>query len=135
MRNHQASWSWSTAMRAVLLSANIPSYNSSHACTLDDIRECWLSDPICTSVVIVFWQRYLCQFAEEYNKMMSHQAPTDALDWIYQYMPLKADRTLPGDLLSTLSRSGWAVIDRAPHASQTGWKDNVRVNRNRTSTL
>jgi len=62
MRKNQASWSATTAARAVLQSADI-STSRSNTETLEEIKSCWERAPICTSIVITFWQRYLEKFA------------------------------------------------------------------------
>jgi len=62
MRRKQANWSAATAARAVLKAALIQRKKSAHD-TLQEIRACWDEKPICTSVVIVFWQRYLEKIA------------------------------------------------------------------------
>jgi hypothetical protein len=99
MRNREASWSWGTAVRAFLLSADV-----SDDADLESIKRCWKSDPICTSVVITFWQRYMCKLADSLPD-------GDAMDWILEWMPLMADRALPGELMSTMERCGWIVMD------------------------
>eukprot|EP00931_Biecheleriopsis_adriatica_P074523 TRINITY_DN4855_c0_g1_i1.p1 TRINITY_DN4855_c0_g1~~TRINITY_DN4855_c0_g1_i1.p1 ORF type:complete len:664 (-),score=127.46 TRINITY_DN4855_c0_g1_i1:21-1985(-) len=58
MRKNQASWSATTAARAVLTSAKIPQ-KPDPLQTMEDVASCWDRAPICTSVVISFWQRYL----------------------------------------------------------------------------
>jgi hypothetical protein len=118
MRDRQASWSWSTAVRAFLFSAEMQHRESSQQDTLNDIRKCWLTDPICTSVVIVFWQRYLCELAAEQNAMHNQNQSSTALDWIMAWMPLKADRSLPGDLLNSLETCGWNYVSGAPRIEE-----------------
>jgi hypothetical protein len=114
MRHSQGSWSWGTAIKAFLFSADMQRDSA-----MQEMEQQWLADPICTSVVIVFWQRYLCQFAESCNGMKEYEEDTEAMDWILNYMPLQADRALPGDLLSTLSRCGWKIVQVAlAHAAQ-----------------
>eukprot|EP00427_Karlodinium_veneficum_P024813 CAMPEP_0169119356 /NCGR_PEP_ID=MMETSP1015-20121227/31511_1 /TAXON_ID=342587 /ORGANISM="Karlodinium micrum, Strain CCMP2283" /LENGTH=334 /DNA_ID=CAMNT_0009182227 /DNA_START=208 /DNA_END=1212 /DNA_ORIENTATION=+ len=120
MRCDQTSWSWSTAIRAFLLSADMPTDGEN---SLDGgmqaIEECWHQAPICTSLVIVFWQRYLCSLAEECNetRRLDHGQPEiNALDWIHEFIPLKSDRALPGDLLSTLYQCGWNLITNVSQA-------------------
>jgi hypothetical protein len=103
VRDRQASWSWGTAVRAFLFSADVSESRDSDD-VMKEIKRSWKSDPICTSVVIVFWQRYMCRLAEAHED--SH-----AMDWILQWMPVKADRTLPGELLSTMEKCGWEVIE------------------------
>jgi hypothetical protein len=104
MRSSDASWSWSTAVRAFLFSADVSEDHESSANSMREIRACWKSDPICTSVVIVFWQKYLCKLAELHTG-------SDAMDWILRWMPVKADRALPGELLSAMERCGWIVVE------------------------
>jgi hypothetical protein len=120
MRNRQASWSWSTAVRAFLLSADMPTqYDNSREAMLDGIKKSWKTDPICTSVVIVFWQRYLCDLADEYNSTRgSHEPHAHPLDWIFQWMPVMADRALPGDLLNSLEQCGWLMVSGAPRVEK-----------------
>jgi hypothetical protein len=99
MRNREASWSWGTAVRAFLLSADV-----SDGVDLETIKKCWKSDPICTSVVISFWQRYMCKLADSIPD-------ADAMDWILEWMPIMADRALPGELMSKMEKCGWIVMD------------------------
>jgi len=102
----RANWSWTTAARAVLRADDDLSLYIDKAQLLQEIQECWAMDPICTSVVIHFWQRCLCKLA----KIVSN-APNGMkkkpLDMILQWLPLKADRTLPGILLETMRKCGW----------------------------
>jgi len=110
MRRHEASWSWSTAVRAFLFSAQVPD-DIRKANMMQEIQECWSATPICTSLVVVFWQRYLCDLARLYNNPQQPKVTeVDALDWILQWMPLKSDRALPGELLSTMHQCGWEMI-------------------------
>jgi hypothetical protein len=109
IRSDQTSWSWSTAIRAFLFSADLPTHHEMDA-ALQAIEACWHQAPICTSLVIVFWQRYLCQLADEYNASRRRNQELHAMDWISQWMPLKSDRALPGDLLSTLDQCGWNIV-------------------------
>ena len=48
------------------------------------MEACWNSNPICTSVIIVFWQRYICKLVK--CGLMS----ADVVDLIMKFMPLKA---------------------------------------------
>jgi len=106
---HEANWSWSTAVRAFFLSANMQ--DASEDGTLREIQSCWSADPICSSLVIVFWQRYLCKLAELYNVSRSPMVPEVLeIDWILKWMPLKSDRALPGELLSAMQQCGWIII-------------------------
>jgi hypothetical protein len=103
LRNREANWSWGTAVRAFLFSADVSADKDSDD-MLEEIKHCWNSDPICTSIVIIFWQQYMCKLAD-------YHEDGHAMDWILQWMPVKADRALPGELLSTMQKCGWDVID------------------------
>lgn len=98
----EASWSLTTAARAVFKSAKL----SSRRDLLGKVQGYWDSAPICTSVVIAFWQRYLCRFAQA-----TGQRETDL---IMKWMPLKADRVLPGELINTMRKCGWVNVRRIP---------------------
>jgi hypothetical protein len=111
LRKREASWSWGTAIRAFLFSADVSEHQDADE-MLEEIKRCWNSDPICTSVVIVFWQQYMCELA-------NCQEDSHAMDWILQWMPVKADRALPGDLLSTMQRCGWEVIESIDGRNRT----------------
>lgn len=103
MKAAEKSWSLATAARALLKSAPLTAGgNRAHA--LQEIKECWHEAPICTSVVVVFWQRCLCRLARG--------TPHSELDSILKYMPLKSDRGLPGELISTMRRCGWTQVHR-----------------------
>lgn len=103
LRDREASWSWGTAVRAFLFSADVAEDKDSDD-MLEEIKYCWRSDPICTSIIIIFWQQYMCKLADYHEDV-------HAMDWILQWMPVKADRALPGELLSTMHKCGWTVID------------------------
>merc|ERR1719433_1588870 len=102
-------WSWTTAARSVLKS-------ESH-CLLDQtmqaerllhhVKEAWDAEPICTSVVVTFWQRYLVKFAKINNPPELNDVK--AADLILQCMPLKADRCLPSVVMSAMDRCGWSL--------------------------
>lgn len=172
MRASQANWSYTTGLKAMFKTASVKRVSGSNI-SLQEIVECWARPPICTSVVISFWQRYLvklslrippppgvsCLFLEgervaywstaegnwadglvigrnmdragnvvSYNldvvcsvppaclrrPVLTRLAETMALDLILQYMPLKADRALPGDLLKTLKESEWVPLVQVP---------------------
>jgi len=84
---------------------------------MKETESCWFCDPICTSVVIIFWQRYLCKLADHLNKDKSHDSLCiESADLILQFMPLKADRVLPGELHKVLRSCGWT-----PAASLLSW--------------
>ncbi|CAK9063921.1 unnamed protein product [Durusdinium trenchii] len=67
MRKHQASWSritaWRAAVSKVALQGAGISLHRTHFETLQEIKSYWEKDPICTSIVITFWQRYLEKLA------------------------------------------------------------------------
>lgn len=100
----EAEWSLATAARAILLSGERCGDSIRRSAVLREAKSCWQSKPICTSVVIVFWQRYLCKLAER------TQTSAGAAELIKAWMPLKADRTLPGTLQSVLRECGWVIV-------------------------
>lgn len=108
MMAKEASWSHMTAAKAVLSSARLAFRRGTDSAeqTLKEVRSRWLEEPICTSVVIVFWQRYLCELAEV--------CASDPLDLILRWMPLKADRGLPGDLVGAMRSCGWVTLTQVP---------------------
>jgi len=108
MKAQQASWSWSTAVRAFLLPPGVMTNNSTSSPSLQEIQDCWKAEPICTSVVIAFWQRYMCKLAERGYPFTD----VSAMELILKWMPLKADRVLPGELLNTLRLCKWGHIER-----------------------
>jgi len=109
MKNTEASWSWETAVRAVLRSATGGFDETVDRVQLmRQVRASWKSDPICTSIIIQFWQRALEKFALEGSLRPDGATPSSApAELIIKYLPLKADRSLPGDLLETMLRKGW----------------------------
>lgn len=176
MRKNQASWSATTAARAVLSSAEMVEKPTASQ-TLEGVKKCWESAPICTSVVINFWQRYLEKLAchsflqqpdpslgagfnpgdkisywdlscgtwvsgfvkervvdgqgdvavayhldikpsanPQYirRRLNEETVATKAVDLIRRYVPLKADRALPGDLMRSMQRCYWSCIQQAP---------------------
>jgi hypothetical protein len=120
MKSCCGNWSITSAARALFRDAR--KFSSTDQWELfDEITACWRVDPICTSIVITFWQRYLCKLAESLEES-SHPS-----DLILEFMPLKADRGLPGDLLQALSESGWTKVSKLPkspgllRARSTSW--------------
>jgi hypothetical protein len=100
-------WSYATAARAVLLPADSFRGGSSDE-VFAEIKACWKAEPICTSVVISFWQRLLSLVARrDAHRSNSDDGDKDALDLILRWMPLKADRGLPGELLQCMDKCGW----------------------------
>jgi len=58
----RACWSAATAFRAIVMSSG-PVEKPTAVETLQEIQSCWCKPPICTSLVITFWQQYLCLLA------------------------------------------------------------------------
>jgi len=102
MLDCEADWSLSTAARAVLRSA-ILSPEQDRSDLLAELENCWEAPPICTSVVITFWQRYLQRYAVCKGLC--------SIDLILKWMPLKADRGLPSELVKTMHQCGWVLVD------------------------
>jgi hypothetical protein len=117
-----ASWSWATAVRAFLLQGDAS--EEAGTITLESLQKCWDAEPICTSVVITFWQRYLCQLARNSPR---HGVRQSELDLILSYMPLKADRALPGELMRALRSHKWDNIARVPFAASPGSHSLFRI--------
>lgn len=118
MRSCQQNWSWSTAVRAFLFSGDISANRG--AVSMKEIEESWQAQPICTSIVVTFWQRYFCKLARLHG--------TDPLNLILQHMPLRSDRVLPGELLSTMLSRGWSLWEGPSHSSAV-------ANRSRAGTI
>mmetsp|Transcript_78192 Transcript_78192/g.135613 ORF Transcript_78192/g.135613 Transcript_78192/m.135613 type:complete len:479 (-) Transcript_78192:357-1793(-) len=122
MKQNQANWSWYTAVRAFLLPAAMESQpstltaqsKSNREQVLRELQDCWKGAPICSSLPVIFWQRYLCKLSQSGRASEDLEDATNAIDLIMRYMPLKADRALPGDLLSILRASGWTIIQQLP---------------------
>lgn len=103
MRAFEQDWSFATAARALLKAAPVRAgRDRSHL--LEELQACWDTAPICTSIVIEFWQRYLCLFAVATGQRQ--------IDLILRCMPLKADRGLPGELIDTMRACGWVAAER-----------------------
>lgn len=98
MKACEQNWSLATAAKAVLMSASVLNRKRDGA-LLDELSACWQQAPICTSIVVIFWQRLLGIIATQSND--------DHLGMILKWLPLKADRGLPGELVSTLHECGW----------------------------
>lgn len=98
------SWSLATAGMAMIQSAALGDQFS-----MAEVKACWESAPICTSVVIAFWQRYLVKLAQRTDQSQQ--------DLISTWMPLKADRGLPGELLVIMRECGWVCVSRFPPAA------------------
>jgi hypothetical protein len=105
MRACQHNWSISTAVRAYLLSAEL-SQDSQWPNAMQEVEDAWTVEPICTSIVVIFWQRYLQKLAKSNCE--------DPLTCILQHMPLRADRVLPGELLVKMLSCGWSTWQVVP---------------------
>lgn len=116
MKVFDKGWSLLTAVRSVFFSAAIASIGDESE-LMADIRSSWTAEPICTSIVVVFWQRYLTKVARATTECDfdsgDTQVDAQAVDSIRRFMPLKADRVLPGDLHNALSRCGWCRTTEA----------------------
>jgi len=125
MKACEASWSLKTAARAVLLSAS-HFHSAGKAAVLKEVRACWSAEPICTSVIITFWQRCLCQLAwaaESGGACSALRSPkgfSHPTDLILRWMPLKADRGLPGELMQAMRSCGWKAVTKAPRRRRSG---------------
>lgn len=108
MREHQADWSLTTAARALMRSADVSTRDDPEE-VYQELQDCWLEAPICTSVVIIFWQRYLQLLSDR-----TGGGDTAAAATLLRWMPLKADRALPGVLLSSMLRCGWSMAVCGP---------------------
>lgn len=103
MKAEEQNWSLATAARAVLLPASVKG-RKAEAALVEELQACWQEAPICTSIVVVFWQRLLGLLAPALGA--SHA------ELLLRYLPLKADRGLPGELLSTLGSCDWIILQR-----------------------
>lgn len=115
VKAQEGSWSWSTAVRAFLMSAEVSEQTDRQA-LMQQIQNAWRAEPICTSVVLSCWQRYLCKLAEN-----DPDSDMDGLDLIMFWLPMRADRTLPGELLKMMRFKGWstrATVIPAPTNSE-----------------
>lgn len=114
MRSNCANWSWATAALALLLSSAAslriqPNIEES----LREIKKGWAAEPICTSVVVSFWQRLLCKLAAMTGGP-PESVDAKAADMIMKWMPLRADRCSPGQLMDAMQKSGWTVRTAIP---------------------
>lgn len=94
----QSSWSLTTAARAVFKSAEL-CWSNDEVSFVSGVEDSWETAPICTSVVISFWQRYLCKYARLKGQ--------SEMSMILKFMPVKADRGLPGELIAAMKKCGW----------------------------
>lgn len=100
--SHSVNWSWSTALRAYFRPGKL---SEEAQPSMVDLEAAWRAEPICTSIVVIFWQLYLQKLSLRYG--------ADPLPAIMQYMPMRADRVLTGELLATLLSHGWSVRETA----------------------
>lgn len=115
MKENEASWSHMTVARAMFSSAHLDGGGAPADKAMETVRESWLREPICTSVVIIFWQRYLCELAGCGSSQEDKEnLPQQSLDLVLRWMPLKADRGLPGDLLGAMKKVGWVTVAQIP---------------------
>lgn len=98
----EANWSMLTAARAAFQDAAIAVGEGMEA-----IEACWTVAPICTSVAIICWQRCLLHAARAQGR-----GDSGAVELILRWMPLKADRALPSDLVCTLIATGWSLLEK-----------------------
>jgi len=115
MKTQEADWSAGTAFRALVTSAKLTA-SAGSAQVLEDIRDCWARAPICTSVVVNFWQRYLCKLA--HSAIVDKGTLVDPAELVLRWMPVKGDRILPGELFRTLEDIGWVVLPLVPKVFQ-----------------
>jgi hypothetical protein len=110
-------WSALAVARAVMKSARHVA-KPTHEETMEKVQESWKKAPICTSVVIIFWQRYLVKLAAVVLPKKGHDQQPEPAELVMRWMPLKADRVLPGDLLNTLKSVGWVCLTQIPRIFQ-----------------
>jgi len=122
------SWSMTTAVRALFLSAGVIK-NVKPKKALRNIQSSWKSAPICTSIAVVFWQKYLCKLANTFTADSE-----TALTFILRWMPLKGDRTLPGQLSDAMQKCGWRCVGQCQEVSG-GFGNSDRALRNRDGSL
>jgi len=110
-------WSAETVARAVVKSSRAVA-KPTHAETMQKIVEYWEKAPICTSVVVMFWQRYLLKLSGVVMSKKGAEHKVEPAELVMRWMPLKADRVLPGDLLTTLKSVGWVCMAQIPRIFQ-----------------
>jgi len=107
MKDQESDWSLVTAARA-LLSGRSDLRRARSGSSMKEIQHCWDMDPICTSVVVVFWQRYLLRLSRETTSQNSvGHLKEDPAKLILKWMPLKSDGVLPGVLMKVMRDCGW----------------------------
>lgn len=108
-------WSLRTATRAVIRRARIAAAEYAGDDGLRrlaaELRELWEQDPICTTVPIRVWQRYLFRVWKGDDCMSASE--------VLRVIPLKGDRTLPSELWACLLDTGfWKEL----HLSEALWR-------------
>lgn len=115
MLQHTVSWSFSTAARAFI--SPVQSYSLVGKETISaaekdrlmhEILQSWQAAPICTSVIVGFWQRYLWKLVREAG------LGVEPIDVLLKWMPLRADRVLPGAMLKVMQQCGWIRVVPPP---------------------
>jgi len=103
-------WSKMTAIRA--LSAKRAAINQadfadarSRQDLMQDIRKRWNKKPICSSVAIQVWQKYI-----EMLFSGSAESTDLAAQQILRWMPVYSDQTTPSMLMKVLSQCGWMLL-------------------------
>ena len=69
------------------------------------LKKHWAVPPICTSVCIEAWQRFL---------LASAATDEQGCKWILDVVPFRAGRTLPRDFLRVLDERGWRRLTDLP---------------------
>jgi len=119
MAQNTADWSWNTARRAVLHRANVaPRLMQTVERFFEEMQQSWAKPPICTSIVVGFWQRYLCKLANARVMQDGASYSDTAINYILRFMPLRADRSLPGDLVHAMKEAGWKMERQIPPIHQ-----------------
>jgi len=85
MRTNALTWSWGTAIKAVAMKAafgdnwdilgnpeDISKRDKNRL--LREMQDAWVTDPICTSIVIIFWQRVLCKNVGDEDYTLAHRS-------------------------------------------------------------
>jgi len=86
--------------------------------TLEDVQASWKSDFVCTSAVIVFWQRYLCKLACAGKNLDLGEQRRKEVELVCRWMPPRVDGGLPQQLLESMRRAGWAKLSQKPRVPQ-----------------
>jgi hypothetical protein len=111
MKMCNGSWSLTTAARALFRDAKC-NPGADKDTLMSEVKACWTVDPICTSIVIIFWQRYICKLAHCINTTRPSRRPIHPCDLLMDFMPLKADRGLPGELTKAMQEHGWTHVTK-----------------------